>query len=352
MDQIDEGNLGRPKLDYRDNTNENTCGSIATRIRHSSSGLISNSFSRPGPSSVISSLASFSGEGSKGGSVFASTVSSELASSSALQSSQYSSFHTNQPNSLNAATELENVQSWKIHGNNNSCQSAFEESLSQETPRMHQRQQGFYTFSESNLNTSYHNSNKLRQRDGKSCNAVPPELASIWSSVTIRPTSGRHLDGAAVVAILRDPEFSPVGDLEHLTLSTEDFETSGDDVPRVCPLPGLKPSTLCAPSSVTIDTSFSNDKSSIASGGVLKDTVWAEPDRSYHPTTADGELLSWLKNFKSYQDEVWGNMSNPAGISREKSAAQRNGPEIVRKQCAAKRLAMILRHVDQTIKRK
>lgn len=349
MDQVGERNLGRPNLDYRDNTNENTCGSIATRIRHSASGLISNSFSRPGPSSVISSLASFSGEGSKGGSVFASTVSSELGSSSALQSSQYSSIHTNQPSGLNAATELETLQSWKIHGNNNSCQSGFEESLSQEAPRMPQRQQGF---SESNLHTSYHDSNKRRERDGKSYSAVPPEVASLWSYDTIRPTSGRHLDGAAVVAILRDPEFSPDGDLEHLTLSTEDFETSGDYVPRVCPLPDLKPSTLCAPSTVTIDTSFTNEKLSIASGGVLKDTVLTEPDRSYHPTTADRKLLSWLKNFKSYQDEVWGNMSNPARISREESAAQRNGPKSVRKQCAAKRLAMILRHVDQTIKRK
>ena len=351
MDQIDEGDLARPKLDYRDSTNENTCGSIAKRIRHSASGLISNSFSRPGPSSVISSLASFSGEGSKGRSIFASTVSSELGSSSAHQSSQYPSIDTNQPSGPNAAAELETLQSWKIHGNTNSCQFALKESWSEEVPRMPQLQQELYTSSESNLNRSYHDSNKLRERDGKSRKAVRTEIASLWSYDIIRLTPGRHRDGAAVVAILCDPEFYPDGDIEHQTISTEDLGIRGDDVPRVCSLPDLKPLTLSAPSTVPLDTGF-NEELSNASGGILKDTVWPEPDRSYHPTTADGNLVSWLKNLKSYQEEVWGNMSNPARISQEESAAQRNGPESVRKQCAAKRLAMVLRHVDQINKRK
>lgn len=353
MDQIGGGSAGKPEAVCPRTANENTSGSIATRIRHSASRLISNSFSRLSPSSEISSLASFSEEASKEGSVFASTNSSELGSSSVLQSSQYSSNHGFQQHGPNITPELETFQPWKNRGNNHSFQSAFEEFMSQEAPRP-QLQQDLHAIMESQLNTSDYDANKLWVRNGKTRTAAPPEIASVWSRQTTRPAPGIYLDGAAVVAILRDPEFSPDGDLEHLNRRpTEDFEEEDNDMPRVCPLTDLRErSTVFASRTVNLDSSVSNEKLSITIGGVSQETIPIEPHRSCDLMTADCKLLSWLKSFKSYQDEVWGDMSYLARESHEEKAAQGNIQETVRKHGASERLAMIVRHVNHTIQRK
>lgn len=353
MDQIGGSSAGKPEAVCPRSANENTSGSIAICIRHSTSTLINNSFSRLSPSSAISSLACFSKEASKEGSVFASTNSSELGSSSVLQSSHYSSKHGFQQHGPNITPELETFQSWKNRGNKHSFQSAFEEFMSQEAPRP-QRQQDLHAVMESQLNTSDYNGNKLWVRNGKTRAAAPPEIAPVWSRDTTRPAHGIYLDGAAVVAILRDPEFSPDGDLEHLNRRpTEDFEEEDNDMRRVCPLADLRErSTVFAPRIVNLDSSVNNKKLSITIGGVSQKTIPIEPHRSCDLMTADFKLLSWLKNLKSYQDDVWGDLSFAARKSREEKAAQENVQERARKHGASKRLAMIVRHINHTIKQK
>lgn len=353
MDRIGESSVGRPELVCPGRANENTSGSITTRIRNSAYRLISSSFPRPSPSSAISSLACFSEEGSKGGSVFASTNSSELGSSSVLQSFQHSSNCVNQQRGPIMPTEPVTSQSWKNCASNKSCQSAFEEFMSEQAPRP-QLQQDLYTMSESQFNTSYHDLNRLWMSDSRTCGALPRELASVWSRDVIRPAPGIYFDGAGVVAMLCDPEFSPDGDLEYLTQSgTEDSEEIHDGMPGVCPLANLHDLSTASTSS-TVDPDFNviNENLSIAIGGISRKMNLIEPDRAYDLMTADGKLLSWLKNFKSYQDEVWGDMSYPPRKFREEKAPQGNGLEIVSKQGAAKRLAMVVRHINHTINRK
>lgn len=334
MDQIDESSTGKPGVVCPDIANEHP---IASRIRHSASGLISNSFSKPSPSFAISSLACMSEDGSKGGSAFASTISSEIASSSLHQSSQYSSIHCDQQRGPNAATGLEGSQLWKTGGDNNSCQSAFEEFTSQEGP-LPQLQDDLYAFSESQVNICYHSSNKLWVRDGETCGAAPPELSSVWSRDSTRPAPCIYLDGAAVVAILRDPEFSPDGDPANLTrCPTNDSKEVQEAIPQMCSL-------------VDLDYDCNNEKLSIATGRVLQETIGIEPDKSCELMKEDSKLLSWLKNFKSYQDEVWGNTLYLAHGSHREKATQGNGDESVITHGTAERLEMIVRHIHHAIK--
>lgn len=352
MDQIGKSSPRRPEVVCPRSANEKASGSITTRIRHSASGLISNPFSRPSPSSVVSSLPCFPDEGSKGESIFVSTNSSGLGSSSMHQSSRYSSIYFDQQRGRNVKTELQTSQSRKNCGNNKTCQSAFEEFMFQEAPCL-QLQHDLNALSEIQGNISYHDPKKLWVRDGKSCGAAPPKLASVWSQDTIRAAPDIYLDGAAVVAILCDPEFSPDGGLEHLTrCPTEDIEEIRDDMLQVCPLADLQESsTVPASSTVDLDSNV-NEKLSIAMGGVSQETIWIEPIRSCDPMAADGELHFWLKNFKNYQDEVWGNMSYPALKPREEKVGRGHGHETVWKHIATKRLAMIVGHINLTIKRR
>lgn len=353
MDQIGESSAGRPELVCPGSADESTSGSITTRIRNSAHRLISSSFSRPSPSSAISSLASFSEERSKGGSLFASTNSSDIDSSSVLQSSQYSSIRVNQQHGPNWPTEMVTSQSWKNSASNKSAESTFEEFMSEQAPRP-QLQQDLYTMSESQVNTSHHDLNRLWVSDSRTCSAVPPELASVWSRDIIRPALGICLDGAPVVAMLCDTEFSPDGDLEYLTRCvTEDSEEIHDGMPGVFPLANLHDlSTASTSSTVDPDSNVSNEKLSIAIGGTSREINLIEANRAYDLMPADGKLLSWLKNFKSYQDEVWGDMSYLPRKFREEKAPQGNGLEIVSKQGAAKRLAMVVRHINHTSNRK
>ncbi|MCJ1263681.1 hypothetical protein MMC22_003551 [Lobaria immixta] len=348
MDQIGESSPGKPGVVCPGIANEHP---IASRIRHSASGLISNAFSKPSPSFATSSLACISGEGSKGGSAFASTNSSELASSSVHQSSQYSSMHGDQDRGPNVATDLEGSQLWRAGGDNNSCQSAFEDFTSQEGP-LPQLQQDLYALSESQVNIGYHSSNKLWVRDGETCGAAPPELSSIWSRDSTRPAPCIHLDGAAVVAILCDPEFSP--DEDHANLvrcPTNDSKEIHEDIPQMCSFVDLhEPSTVSSSRIANLDYDFSNEKLSIATGRVSQEIIGIEPNKSCDLMKEDRKLLPWLKNFKNYQDEVWGNMLYPAHGSYREKVAQGNGHESVITHGTAERLEMIVRHIHHAIK--
>lgn len=330
--------------------NENTSGSMATRIRPFASKLIARPFSRPGPPSTVSSLADFFGEGSKGGSVSASTNPSELRSSSLLQYSQHSSVHFDHQRGPEGPMERETSQLWKICGDNASCQSSFERFTSREAPRP-QLQQEIYTSSESQIQTSYHDSNQSWVRDGEPCHAASPQLPSVRFSDTIRTAADIYPDGAVVVSILCDHEFSPDGDIEHLVRPTEDSKVLHDDMPKVCQLVDLLEPTF-ASSTAKFVSNVGNEQFSTSTGGVSQETIWMEPIESCDPMTADDKLFSWLKNFKSYQDDVWGNMSYPARKSRVGKAAQKNDPKTAGKTGAVKRLAMIVRHINHTIIRK
>ena len=349
---MDRTGKTNPGVLCRGIADENTSGSVATCIRHSASGLISDSFSRWSSTAIFSSNC-FSEEGSKRGSVFASTDSSELDASSEFQSSQYSSIHVDQQRGLDGTREQEISQSWKTRRNNNPCQSAFEEFIFQESPPP-QFQKEMYPLLESQVNTSGHDSSKLWEREVNPEERASSEFTSVWSYNCTPPAPDIYSDGAAVVAMLCDPEFSPGGDLESLArCPIEGFEDMRDRLSLVWPLADLRePFTAFDLSTVHFDSNANNAKLPIAAGRTSQGTPWMEPKRFCDMMTEGGKLLSWLKNFKSYQDEVWGPISYPAPRTREVKEAQGNGQKTVRKLGAIQRLGMIVRHINRTVTRK
>ncbi|MCJ1469384.1 hypothetical protein MMC07_008017 [Pseudocyphellaria aurata] len=243
--------------------------------------------------------------------------------------------------------ERETPQLWKKCGENASCQSSFVRFMSQEAPRP-QPQQDMYTSAESQIQTSYHDLNKSWVKDSELYHSTLPQLQSVRFSDNIRTAPDIYLDGAAVVSILCDHDFPSDEDIEHLIRPTEGSEELHNST--VCQLADLlKPSTTFASSTAKSDTNVTNEQLSTSTSEVSQETIWMESNKSCDAMTADGKLLFWLKNFKSYQDDVWGNMSYPVGKSHVEKAVQKNDPKTAGTNGAAKRLAMIVRHINHTI---
>ena len=331
---------------------KNVSKSIMGQIAVSASGLVGNSFLRPSPNAAISSLASIAGYGNKGGSASASSGPSGLGSSPGFRSSQCFSIHDVQHDHHHIA-ELQ--PSWPRNYNSlsNGGQFCFEECVSGHEDFHLQPDRSRYASTDTQFDHSYHELSNPSVKDRLKYSLEHPKSQSIRTQDTIRPPASVCVDGAAVVALLSDPEFSPVGDLECLAmLPTGQIGEINDTKPPMHPLVDLHEKQAAflldnMPQHFHIGFKYP----STSTNDISREENRRESDS--YGQGADGSILrSWLHNLKTYQDEIWGYISpttRRAG-AKEKETAEAGSNEALRNQSAIKRLTMILAHINPTTK--
>lgn len=346
MDQINKnGRSGTAALLVE--SKKNVSKSIVNQIAASASGLIGNSILRPSPYAAISSLASITGDGNKGTFASASTDPSGLGSSSRLPSSQCFSIHDEQHDCKRAA-EPQCSRLRKDGSHRNDVQFGFEDFASVYEGFHLQPHRHSYASLDAQLDKPSHCLSNTCTKDGTYYALGPTEIASLWTQGSVRPSTSVCVDGAAVVTLLSDPEFSPVWELEYPVSSPQNpIDEISDETSRFRPLlDSHKKQAVPFLDNMNRHSNIGLESPSTTTREFLGEENCRDSE-SYDRDQDDSRLRSWLDKFKTYQDEVWGYMSPMVRRAR----AEEGSYGALTEQTAVQRLAMILRHINPIPKR-
>lgn len=361
MDQFNQ-NGGSESDALPTQSNQSMSKSIAKRIRESACELVGNSVWRPSTNTAISSLATIVENRGKGQFASVSTTPSALGSSSGFHSSQSFTVQDEQHHHIRAA-EPESSRLRKNSIESNDRQFCFEEfapgqelfrpqSQSQFQPKP---QRNPYASLDTEFDKSCLESSISCRKDGISYGLGPSELPLKWAQGTPRPSTSIVLDGAAVVALLCDPNFSPEGESDYIATNPPDqFGQLDHEAPRIRPLVDLYDEKA----NLLLDTNGRHYHISCGSLSTTTEVDSCEENGgergSSHRIPNDTISGSWLDNYKSYQDEVWGYLSPTIRTDKAENneMAEVDSTGVLTKQSIIERLAMIQRHINPTWKRR
>ena len=312
---------------------------IPKRIGTSASGLLQASFQRPSPSSVTEALAAMNSETAKGG------PSSSTTSTTSPSSISQSSFT---PPVLAHSFESKSFRSQASTGESSggNGQTAFDEFISEpEESSVDFRLDGDV----STLGEQAFPYNVAEGSQGKHF----PEIHSIngrqASGVIEEASSAKSNDGAAVLTLLSNPEFSADGDpSENWDLAVEEQNGRARRPPHPlgAPQKTLNAMALSNPLDLIPDFDPSWTSFNLSSGPAEHDRKFTEREILDFKF---GDLRPWVNMLGRYHDEVWGDMLPLVQEAREEAkAAKLVGSGSLRDRPAIRRLAMLLRHLNHT----
>lgn len=355
MSQQQSKNTSRPansQADVTPGAQQGSAASVARRIQASASGLVRESVLRPSASSMTRSLASSTANASKGGSESSSAGPSQTTLSSISSSAQSSSVH-NSPYSTRESTEWESFRSHPRHEENSDYtdQFGFGDFTSQdsglnlsESREWSDREEDVIDLKEKLVLRSH-----LSKGNVQSGSALQDSICGHTISKATGLPNG-DIDGAAVVALLSDPNFFMIED----PINSSSFETEYKinvqpkmpemDVQAAMPfnqVSAINPLDLLPDfrgSRDGVNTARSANllaaTSNLAEGYMSDKSQW-----QLH----DGDLQPWLDMLNKYQDEVWGDILPLVQEAREEAkVAKEHIPE---NQPATRRLRMLLKHL-------
>lgn len=331
---------------------QGSAGSVVRRIQASASGLVRQSILNPSASSVTGSLASSTSNASKGGSGSSSAGPSQTTLSSIPADRQPSSVH-NSTESTRELTEWESFRSQprREESHDPINRIRFEDFMSlnselslSETPQWPEIGGNVGDIEEQPVLRSHLSGNNV-----PSSQTLQHNISGHTASKTTGLT-GSDTDGAAVVALLSDPNFCM--DEDPIGSSIFGMENNFDVQPKIPEVDG-QAATPCnqvsainpldlLPDFKGSQNSFSTTqptKLSAATSSLSESYIYDKSQLRLH----HGDLQPWLDMLNKYQDEVWGDMLFLVQEAREEAkAATEYIPE---DQPATRRLRMLLKHL-------
>ena len=304
---------------------------LPQRIGESASGLLKESFERPSPRAVIGVLASVNTDNAKAGSSSSST-STDGSSSTFRSESQHKKANLDQDKSFRSNEQ--GSMFGRIHG-----QVAFNEFFGGSKELVHD--------SECAVGSSELNGDQqLVFSMGPAGKTLPRVHEKKTRKVQDenQDLTDQNADGAAVVALLSDPGFTP--DKEPgSTLALEEDGGEGRNYGR--PQAGKRPTNLVHASHQSNPLDLMPDFGDSSNAYLATEPRYQ--GREHLPKSSFEVAQPWIDILGRYQDEVWGDMLPLLQEAREELKTAYEDQNHLRDGPAIRRLKMVLQHLENPI---
>ena len=329
-------------------SHEESPGTIAARIQSSASGLVRQAILRPSASSVTGELASAAADAGKAapGSSSAGPSQSTIPSVSSL--GQSSSFQDS-TDPTGSSGDRESFRSQPQYNKNiqYSNEFRFQDFMSQAsgssfagTPSGLEKRKDL-TFGEERLVLQPHlSSANIQARSAIQRNPLSK----------VRGPTNNDADGAAVVALLSEPELfadeAPTNfpAFDPVSITKTNIPNLQPNTEAAAPLSRV---SAISPLDLLPDYKGSQEGNNKTTSTKLATTISDPPEGHMYDgsplQSRDGELQPWLDMLNRYQDEVWGDMLPLVQEAREEAKAAKG--RVPDNQPATRRLRMLLQHL-------
>lgn len=332
---------------------QESSGSIATRVRASASGLVRQTILNPSAGFMTGALASSTADAGKGGSGSSSAGPSQSTVSSLSPNVQDSSVHS-PADSRNESTEW---VSFRLHPGYRKNDGYID-------------QYDFGDFMSRSSGPGLAKPSNWSDRGDDSASANEkfvlqsrPSKANIQlSSAPQRDIHGHPVkktlglnndndDGAAVVSLLSGPDFSVDEDsADFWGFETENLATCDDKNLEMEALAAAPLDQVSAVNPLDLLPDFRRPQNNATTTRLASLTATTSdfPESYVYDKTQvqlhGGDLQPWLDMLNKYQDEVWGYMLPLVQEAREEAKASKE--RIPEDQPATRRLRMLLKHLE------
>ena len=322
---------------------------ITARIQASASGLVRQSIVKPCASSVTNNLASSAADAGKGGSGSSSAGPSQPALSSMSSNTERSSV-SNALTSPRELSERPTFRTRRLYEENDRLvdQFGFDEFMSRtqsaQTPQWLNRGDSVEASKEGQVLRSH--SSKANIQSIPALQKNSPD----YHEPKVTKCSENSSDGAAVVTLLSDPDFSAdddPADASILEMQDHDRFQAGDLALHAQAAPPRNQVSAINPLDLLPDFRRPKDNANMTGPACLIATKPTLPETYTNVIcqlqSHDGDLQPWLDMLYRYQDEVWGDMLPLVEEARKEAKAATSS--IPQDQPATRRLRMLLRHL-------